>query len=169
MVILPWDNRKCWKQSWQLYLYCFFVALHYLYPCMVKNTCSWGLSQPTNQHLAFTHWVTVGLAILPYQTADPRVHVRSIGVLRNIYNGPVDTVDSTKHTLRETGSCALIKWIPPEMHINTDELLKNRTKMKKYSFVHKSKNIFPEQITLKYIKNSPPAFLNYFIILNIII
>jgi len=55
------------------------------------------------------------------------------------------------------------------MHINTDELLKNRTKMKKYSFVHKSKNIFPEQITLKYIKNSPPAFLNYFIILNIII
>lgn len=65
-----------------------FWSLYTIYiPAWLKILAHMG-PEPTNQHLALTHCVTVGLAILPYQTADLRVHVLSIGVLRNICNAP---------------------------------------------------------------------------------
>lgn len=138
MFILPWGNRKCWKQSWQLYLYCVFGRFTlYLYPCMVKNTHSWGLGQPTNTWL----WPTIWQTVLQYPTSQLIWELMFLAfvflvtyamghafscIQQSVWTETSPhslkfTADSTKHVLSEKQEAVhwLNKVVPPETHFNT--------------------------------------------------
>lgn len=149
MFVLPWGNRKCWKQSWQLYRYCVFGRFTlYLYPCMVKNTRQL-LSQPTNTWL----WPTAWQSVLQFYPTGQLIwelmflvfvflgtyamgHAFSC-IQQSIWIEPSPhglkfTVNCIKRILSEKQEAVhwLNKAVPPEMHINTDVwIIKSQQRM----------------------------------------
>lgn len=136
---------------------------------MVKNTCSWGLGQPTNTWLLPTAWQSV-LQFYPTRQLTWEFMFSALVFLGTYAMGHAFsciqlsiwiepsphglkfTVDSTKRILSEKQEAVhwLNKAIALETHINTDVWIikSQQKKMEEYSFVLKSKNIFPIWSTL---------------------
>lgn len=118
----------------------------------------WGLGQPTNTWLWPTAWQSVlqfyptrqliwefMFSALVFSGTYAMRHAFSC-IQLSIFTTRLE-IHSTKHTLSEKQEAVhwLNKAIPPETHINTDVwIIKSQQKKKEdYSFVLKSKNIFP--------------------------